>query len=371
MTRHVVIIGGGASGTLAAAHLLRQCKAPSPLRVTLIEARHDLGRGIAYSTPHGCHLLNTRVQNMSAFPDEPDHFARWLLRHGHDTEHEAGFVPRRIYGLYLSELVAPSGDLPASPRLEILHQECVDLRLHDHGVDVVLADGSALACHQVILATGYCQSDAVSTALENPWQMLPVDQPDRPVVLIGSGLTMVDMVLSLRAQGQRGPIYALSRRGLLPQPHRMTQPLRLAAADIPFGTSLATLLRWLRATIRAHLSQGGDWRDVIDGLRPHTQALWHHMPADSRARFLRHASSIWDTHRHRMPPVSERQITEARSSGQLQLIRGAFHRAVATPDAVHVQYRPHGAASSQNIEAGRAIDCRGFRRLIHPPRQDW
>lgn len=75
-TRHVIIIGGGASGVLLTYQLLHRPK--SHLRVTLIEQRPDIGRGIAYHTGNPDHLLNVRASNMSALPDQPDHFWRWL-----------------------------------------------------------------------------------------------------------------------------------------------------------------------------------------------------------------------------------------------------------------------------------------------------
>ena len=73
---HVLVVGGGASGVLMAAHLLRDPQGQA--QVTILEGRHMLGCGIAYSTQDPGHLLNTRVSNMSAFARDPDHFRRWL-----------------------------------------------------------------------------------------------------------------------------------------------------------------------------------------------------------------------------------------------------------------------------------------------------
>jgi uncharacterized NAD(P)/FAD-binding protein YdhS len=44
----IAILGGGASGTLLAAELLR--RAERPLEVALVEPRSALGRGPAYTT---------------------------------------------------------------------------------------------------------------------------------------------------------------------------------------------------------------------------------------------------------------------------------------------------------------------------------
>ena len=77
---HVLVVGGGASGVLMAAHLLRDPQGQA--QVTILEGRHMLGCGIAYSTDDPDHLLNTRAISMSAFPDQPGHFCDWLAEQG-------------------------------------------------------------------------------------------------------------------------------------------------------------------------------------------------------------------------------------------------------------------------------------------------
>lgn len=366
MTLHVTIIGGGASGTLAAAHLLQRRLSPQRLRITIVEAREDVGCGIAYSTDQSCHLLNTRVHNMSAFPEDPGHFSRWLQAEGTGSGEDLDFVPRKTYGRYLADLLASDSETSSVPRLRIMKQECVALRVHDHGVEINLANGSILPSHFAILATGFCRDDRQEPGLDNPWSRTLDHDPAAPVILVGTGLTMVDMTLSLLDAGQTGPIYAISRRGLLPQPHRVTKPLKLSAADIPIGSSAAYMLHWLRITIRSHEAAGGDWRDVMDGLRPHTQLVWRHLPPESRRRFIRHASSLWDTHRHRMPPSSAARLDEARSSGLLQVVKGHYCATERTEFGAAVTYRPSGTGRSVTLAGSHAIDCRGFRRLSLP-----
>lgn len=366
MTLHVTIIGGGASGTLTAAHLLQRRITPERLRITIVEARKDVGCGVAYSTDQACHLLNTRVHNMSAFADDPSHFSRWLADQGFGPGMDMDFVPRKTYGRYLADLLAPAPDAASVPRLQILSQECVALRVHAHGVEVALADGSVLPSHFAILATGFCRDDRRASGLVDPWSRPSDADPAAPVVLVGTGLTMVDMLLSLLDAGHSAPIYALSRRGLLPQPHKATKPLKLSAADIPIGSSAGYLLQWLRTTIRAHEAAGGDWRDVLDGLRPHTQLLWRHLPPESRRRFLRHGSTLWDIHRHRMPPSSAARLAEARASGLLRIVKGHFQGAERHAGGTTVTYRPSGEPELAHLQGAYAIDCRGFRRLSLP-----
>ena len=62
----IAIVGGGATGALAALHIARRVR-DDQLDIVLIEPREAIGRGVAYSTPDPGHLLNVRVSNMSAF----------------------------------------------------------------------------------------------------------------------------------------------------------------------------------------------------------------------------------------------------------------------------------------------------------------
>src|ERR1700756_5762111 len=127
--RHAIIIGGGASGVLFAYHLLRLGRAA--FRVTLIEQRPEIGRGLAYHTGNPDHLLNVRAANMSALPDDPDHFWRWLSARGPDfglCPDPFCFVPRRVYGDYIASLVEPLLAGTCAPRnLTIVQAECIDV----------------------------------------------------------------------------------------------------------------------------------------------------------------------------------------------------------------------------------------------------
>src|SRR5260364_73993 len=270
--RHVIIIGGGASGVLLAYQLLHQ-----PIRrlcVTLIEQRPDIGRGIAYHTGNSDHLLNVRVANMSALPDQPDHFWRWLTSRELDVSlcpDPYCFVPRRIYGDYIASLLEQQTSDPADvERLSIVRGICVDISEGHAGVTVTLADGQSLMGDTVVLATGH-DMRASRAGYADPWappSAAPIDA-DATVLLLGTGLTMVDYVLSLLRDGHRGPIIAMSRRGLLAKPHRRVDAQRIEEAEIPFGASISSLLRWLRLRIDRSVAEGGDWRSVIDGLRPY------------------------------------------------------------------------------------------------------
>ncbi|RFB78610.1 FAD/NAD(P)-binding protein [Methylovirgula sp. 4M-Z18] len=356
-SKHILVIGGGASGVLMAVHLLRR----PHVRVTLVERRVELGAGIAYGTSHPDHLLNVRAANMSAFPDDPQHFWRWATNHQKsDCPDAETFAPRRLYRAYLAHLLAPYLAPHADARLKILHNEVTHLAPTRRGVEALLLSKDRLYADKAVLATGNeGPPQPVASWRFDGWlngeaQILA---PDKTVVIVGTGLTMADRVLSLLHGGHQGPIVAISRRGLKPQPHGAAPPLQINAAGVPFGAGIATLMRWLRGLIRAHTAAGGDWRGVVDGLRPHTQALWRGLPLDARRRFLRHARPWWDSHRHRMAPSAARTIAEAEARGQLTIVAGRVERFEPEKDHVTVHYSARG--KSRRIAAQAVFECRG------------
>ncbi|WOJ91361.1 FAD-dependent oxidoreductase [Methylocapsa polymorpha] len=364
--KHVVIVGGGASGVLMAAHLLRAD--PENLRVTLIERGGALGRGLAYATSNPAHVLNVRAANMSAFADDPDHFWRWIAQSAGASIpgqlDRSSFAPRALYGRYLESLLDPyrSRDGEARP-LDRIVAEARALSETPEGVEVTLDDGSICPGDLLILACGHEAEDKNRDAIyASPWRPpLAAGLPrDAPVLILGSGLTMVDAVLSLLDEGHLGEIVAISRHGLLPQVHRPVDPLPFDAADVPFGTSLGYLWRWFRQQTQWAIDRGGDWRSVVDGIRPHTQKIWRHLPQESRRRFLEHARSWWNVHRHRMAPEIAARLKAAMTSRQLKIVAGKLGGVARTDSGATVEYRPRGERRIETLNVARIFDCRGL-----------
>lgn len=351
---HVIVIGGGASGVLLAAQLMAR---GAGVAVTLIERRQVLGCGLAYSTRDPAHLLNTRVHSMSAFPDRPHHFEDWLAtRFGAAAPGPDEFVSRTTYGDYLNGLIAPG------PAMECREGDVIRLEEQPGGVTVHLADCTALTGTAAVLATGHVLPARRSDdPLSDPWAVIRPAPEDR-VAILGTGLTMVDQVLSLLAAGHRGEIVAISRRGLLPRGHRTTKAVPFTRGDLPFGRPLSAWAGWLRAEAAARTAAGGSWRDVMDGIRPHIRAIWRSLSVAERARFLRHAAAWWEVHRHRMPPTSEDRIAAAQASRQLRVMKAAFLRAEDHAGGVTLHLAPRTAGGPARLDCGRVIDCRGIRR---------
>ncbi|MFM9995097.1 MAG: FAD/NAD(P)-binding protein [Phycisphaerales bacterium] len=375
----IAIVGGGFSGSMVAAHLLRSATA---CRVTLIERLGPFGGGVAYGTRCASHVLNVPAGRMSALEGDPDHFLRWL-RQRDATVKGGAFVPRPVYGEYVRHVLAEAEKAaPPGTALERIPGEAVGIERaaptgagrEDGGLRVVLANGRATPADAVVLAIGNfppADPDVPSHGLfsdpryaRDPWahDALDVD-PEAPVLLIGTGLTMLDIALALRDRGHRGGIHAISRRGLLPQPHRPSaaaprhhdRPASLGRWD---RTALG-LLRGLRREVARAAAHRVDWREVVTSIRAQTPALWGSLAAAERRRFLEHLRPFWETHRHRAAPQTWQGVEAMLNSGQLRITAARLE--AFNPDAkgVGVEFRPRGGARTDRARVSRVINCTG------------
>jgi uncharacterized NAD(P)/FAD-binding protein YdhS len=343
--RRVAIVGGGASGSLQALHLLR-----AGLEVALIERAREPGRGVAYSTRRPEHLLNVPARRMGAYADDPDHFARWLAARGLGGPED--FAPRMVFGDYLAELVAEAP-------LERVHGEAVDIA----GGDVLLADGRRLAADAIVLAPGNLPPatpagiDAVALGpvwVEDPWAEGISDGlgAGDVVLLLGTGLTAVDAALTLDAAGFGGRILALSRRGLAPRAHGARPPVEAPVDALP--PHCVAMLRRVRAR-----SADVGWRSAVQELRPVTQAVWSCASAVERRRFLRHLRPWWDVHRHKVAPAVGATIDRMQAEGRLTIAGGRLLSAARDGDRAIVRYRPRGGAAVETLRVARIVNCTG------------
>jgi uncharacterized NAD(P)/FAD-binding protein YdhS len=352
----VVIVGGGASGTLTAVHLLRGARSRGrSLQVVLVDrdGRHGLGQAYATTDPH--HLLNAGAAKMSALADDPDHLLRWARGEGLDL---AGpdFLPRCAYGRYLRELLDDCArQTPSSARITQLTATVTSLTSLTSPTSgapgrrwrVRLSNGDRIDAAAVVLATGnrpparWSQIEAGPRYVADPWGPGALTQicDGGSVLVIGTGLTMVDLATTAARANKDTVVYAISRHGLLPRRHRC--PASPAAEmSLPGGeVRLAELLGTVRAAIK---SNGGDWQAVIDGLRPHVPRLWAGLSVDDRRRFLTSVARYWEVHRHRIPPATAAQIAGLRAAGRLKVLRGRLVTATAGRDEMRVHLDSDG-----------------------------
>lgn len=343
--KHIAVVGGGFSGLLQAIQLLRRTNA----RVTLIERSDRPGRGAAYGTNRREHLLNVRAGGMSAFPDEPDHFARWLERRGQGDG--ATFAQRRVYGDYLGELLSEAGE-----RLVLVKGDAVDV-VGGEAETVQLADGRTAEADAAILSIGNLPPEQPrgleglgDAYVADPWGgdvAAGLGEGDT-VLLIGTGLTAVDAALTLDAVGFKGRIVALSRRGLVPRAH--VEPAPPPALDHKPAPACTGLIRSVRSQ-----AQRIGWRAAVDQLRPVTQSLWASAAPAERRRFLKHLRPWWDVHRHRIAPEIAARIAAMQSDGRLRVAAGKLVEATADG----VAWRPRGSDRVETLPVRRIVNCTG------------
>ena len=378
----IAIIGAGFSGSLLATHLLKRCHKDD--RILLIEKNAQLGRGIAYSTGNPDHLLNVRAGNMSAFSDQPAHFVTWL-RNLPETQRAAlgpdigpaSFASRSHYGAYIQSVMGNRLWREGCDRnLFIATDEAVRLTREGGKLTVELAVGRRFPVDYAVLALGnFPPGRSSGDHHRDPWSPQALDklEPDAEVLLIGTGLTMVDIVMSLLRRGHTGPITAISRRGLLPRVHKSGYtPVKIDRVAKP--TSLAGITHEVRRLARQAVADSGDWRAAIDGLRPITQRIWQDLPHAERARFLRHLRPWWDVHRHRMAPQVWSQIKQAIDRGQLKIRRAQLGEIRREEDSSVVELLPRGGGQHVELKVSRIIDCSGlnsdFANLEQPMIRD-
>jgi uncharacterized NAD(P)/FAD-binding protein YdhS len=343
----IAIIGGGASGTLTAVHLLRHAASRRlPLRIRLIDQHGRHGLGQAYSTDDRAHFVNAVAAQMSALPGDPDHLIRWAADDASSASGRAGsgpgeltsttFLPRQDYGRYLRDTLADAEHraLPFA-QLARVSSEVLALRHASTGRPLrLILPGGQLEADVAVLATGNpaarlpCDVPASGRIITDPWlpaALTGAAGGGSTVVILGTGLTMLDLAVAISASNPRAVIHAVSRHGLLPRPHPGTlhtsrQPLWLPVVTRTTGpVRLADLMWQIRSTVAA---SPANWFDVMTGLRPLVPGLWRRMPVEDKRLFLRHVARYWEVHRHLVPPATASRITALRATGRLLVHRG-------------------------------------------------
>jgi uncharacterized NAD(P)/FAD-binding protein YdhS len=376
LTYDVAIVGSGFSAITLTINLLEVL--PSTASIAVIGDDPGFGRGTAYRTEFYLHRLNVPAARMSVFPDRPDHFVEWLRSQGKAVFAD-DFASRGDYGLYLRDTLASR----LRPRERRAQVDFVRARAVACGsvpgkpVRFELDAGGELEARSVVLALGVGSAglpisedridpEAHRHIVENPWRMGWLSRVGRndEICILGSGLTMIDQVLSLRARGHRGKIRVLSRRGLVPHPH----PVRRAApvaVDLSTSREISDIVHALRRAV----GEGGDWRGVVDGLRPHTQALWQGLTLDQRSRFLRHGLAWWNIHRHRIAPDVFKAFDALVEDGTVSVKAGFLQSIDADDTGARIGYRVRGTARVETLRADWIVNCTGMERagIGHSP----
>jgi len=364
----VAIAGGGVAGAALALHLLRG--APRPLRIVVIEPRDRLGHGLAYGTTEPGHRINVPSDRMTVLGEAPRDFTAWMEATGRRAADPFGedgtgahYARRTEFGAYMAERLAEAAT--AAPRHALIHLKGRAAGLTADGL--VLEDGSRIAAWRVVLATSH-DRPALPAALApvlsdhpgfvaDPWAADALDRvaPQARVAILGTGLTMVDVVAALRQRGHRGPITAISRRGQLPRPHAGFEPLaEVLSRHAPPPTALAGL-RLARRLVAEEIAAGRTWHHAIDGMRRDAEAIWQGWPVAEQARALARLRAWWDVHRFRIAPQLHALIAGQQAAGRLRVQRGGIAAASTAADGTSRLAVGTGA----EVVADAVVNCLG------------
>jgi uncharacterized NAD(P)/FAD-binding protein YdhS len=356
----VAIVGGGASGTLAAIHLLRSISDPG-LRVAVFEpdpVRRHLG--IAYGSTDTRHLLNLRAQVMSAFPDEPGHFAEWAAT-ANGQWSATDFLPRMVYGRYLRDLVLNRHD----DRMAFVDAQVHELLLHDRGFEVRTDDGAPVRARTVVLGYGVAAPRRLFTSagplpdapwhLQSPWDLARLGQlpDDDTIVLVGSGLTAVDCAMTLLGDSPNRRVVMVSRRGDLPRRHHQQLSSEWDLPVPPGPLTAGGIARLLYDQIALANEQGVNWRAVVDGVRPHAASIWRRLDLHERRRFLADYAHTWHIHRNRIAPQIAERIDAYRKEGRLAVLDGGIR------EITDLENRCQVGVKGTSIQTSAVVNCTG------------
>ena len=362
----VAVVGGGFAGLMTLVHL---CRLRPGGRFVLLERRPRALPGVAYGGCDAGHLLNVPAGRMGAFAADPAAFHAWLGARHPGRWAADDFAPRALFGAYLKELV--ESELSSAAAVTLVRDAVVHVERVPFGVELVLASGRSMVARAAVIAPGlppartpWARVDhgAPRSALAaDPWEpgSLAIDDRSAEVLVLGSGLTAIDIVQGLRRAGHRGAIHLVSRNGRLPLRHALPgeAPMHLPIERFLGGPGRA--LATLRAAARERMAAGLGWQGALDSVRPHVTAIWRSWSTAQRRRFLRLARPLWEIHRHRAPGQVLADMESQLASGSLTLERGDLADLRPSPagGADASIRRPDG--STRTYRVARVFNCIG------------
>lgn len=370
----VCVVGGGFTGAAAAIACLNRLE--RPFRLSIIEPNAVLGRGVAYGGHQPLHLLNVRARDLSIHADRPGDFLNWAFRHLDQGENDEGlleglghaFLPRQLFGEYVRQRLVETVDRrPDVTFNAVTARATACCRIGPRFL--VRTDGAqSITADVVILATAYGLVNSSPAGALAPFGFVPPAQyaSARSMLLIGSGLTMVDVLLAARREGFAGKATIISRRGQLPREHA-AKGVTSKEMALPRTKHLSRLTASVRIACEAAEAHSTPWQAVVNGLRPSLQSIWQELGVKEQARFLRHVRPFWDAHRHRLPSEVHEQVHSEFDAGRAVQVRARVVDVTRGPDGFTVTLKGRGPNSAQSMQADLVFDCTGHRPDLSSP----
>lgn len=370
----IAVIGGGFTGAAAAIACLEHMRAP--FRLVLAEPSAALGRGVAYGSHHPLHLLNVRTRDLSIRAGQPGDFLNWAFRQLDQGENHAGlheglahtFLPRQLFGEYVRQRLYEAIGRRPDIDFALVAEAARGVRREQGRYAIAFDRAEPVLADIVILATAYGLQNSSAAGALAPFEQVAGERFARAetIVLVGSGLTMVDVLFGARRDGFRGKALVVSRRGQLPRTHapRGVVPQNVG---LPRSRRVSMLATGIRIACEMAEENGTPWQGVINGLRASIPEIWQALPVAEQARFLRHLRPFWDAHRHRLPMEVHASMMEEFASGRAELLRGQVSGVARSGDGFAVSLVRRGGEEPETLKADLAFDCSGFRPDLDQP----
>ena len=369
--------------------------------ISIIEKQPHVCQGIAYRTSSPYHPLNVRADKMGIFANQPDHFYSWIeanqdmWRNRDPIFHSLNispthFLPRRLYAIYLQHMFEEIQTLVKSKNVtcNVIHDTAYDANIRDEGIEILLKKNSSLSVDKMVLATGIPSHQTLpfetSSLLNDPRYISNVWDPHvehvlhnlfagskgigKKIVIIGSGLTAIDVLFTMHSLHYQGRFHFISKHGIFPEVH----PGHLLPAHADFRledlpSRLSDLIHFFKQQLEQCKEK--EWMQVVDAFRHCTQAFWQALPLPTKKRFMRHLFFLWNKHRHRMSPQSYDLVRLYENSQALTLTAGLIQE--VTPlshEALRIKYISRETTELKEEEVDCVINCTGpdYRIMHHP-----
>jgi len=370
----VSVVGGGFTGAAAAIACL--ARIDRPFRLVVVEPSASLGRGVAYGAHHPLHLLNVRTRDLSVRAGQPGDFLNWAFRQLDQGENHAGlhdglahtFLPRQLFGEYVRERFFEAVEGRGDVELKIVNAVATSCVKDANRFTLRFDRAEKLQADVVLLATAYGLQASTPTGALAPFDALPPERINgaKTMTLIGSGLTMVDVLLGARRDGFQGKVTVISKHGQLPRPHasKGVVPRESGLSRSKRLSSLTTAVAIACAAAEAHRTP---WQAVINSVRSSLQDIWQGLPVEEQARFLRHVRPLWDAHRHRLPLEVHGRLQAEFNEGRAVLLSGQVTKAERDGEGFKLTLRRRGSKETEALAADLAFDCTGHRPDLSSP----
>lgn len=366
----IVIIGGGLSGAITAVNLMRQSK--TELILFIVEkSPNEIGRGLAYSTTNRHHLLNVPAGKMSCLYDDPSHLMSFLDERKYNYTNTS-FIPRQLYGEYVHHTFKQCCESYANlHKIEIVRTEATNISTIGTQQVVQLLNGNTISCDKVVLAIGNFEpsdpklKDAHYTISRNyikdPFngEVIKKIPTDKEVLIIGTGLTAIDIILSLKENKHNAKITVISNHGYLPVQHQLGVTYADYCNELNDLHSSLELFKVIRKHMRLAEKTGIDYRAVIDVIRPSTQKIWRTLSVSEKKKFLDHLRHIWGVARHRMAKEVFIAVQEMLDAGLVTLRAGRLQKINLDKDKFHVVFNERKTKKEEQLRADYIVNCTG------------